>query len=451
MSSKQSRHKRSNKKSLNRGPTSKHLFICLALGAFVIGFFLLGENPEEQQQSQKSSEKNRLKALPYLSWIPTNDASKSGVTKFDQGKSLTGINIYKSGDTPEAYLMDMGGKILHTWTHKPEENITWSNIELSSQGDLYVFVDYEKLVKLDWNSNLLWQSDNLGFHHDLSFSEDNDIYALARKVEYIPELNLTHLTANDYITILSETGTLKKSISIATLLLNADIAIVHDDIEADYPRDTELKAFIARIEDGSIYSFFIPLLRKAEQIYEKLSRPKDFLHTNTINIVRNKTPGSNHELFKNGNILICIRNQNLVAIVDIEKEEIVWSWGTEELEHPHDPLILNNGNMLIFDNGYKRNYSRIIELNPVSREIVWEYKSIPPEKFYSETRGSIQQLINGNILIADSRNGHAFEITRDGETVWEFFNPEIKTENKEAQRATIFRMRRLTNLKIPPY
>ncbi|MAF83756.1 MAG: arylsulfotransferase family protein [Gammaproteobacteria bacterium] len=451
MSSKQSRHKRSNKKSLNRGSNRKRLFICFALGAIVIGFFLLGKNSEEQQQSQESSEKNRLKTLPYLSWIPTNDASKSGVTKFDKEKSLKGINIYKSGDTPEAYLMDMGGKILQTWEQKSEKKVTWSNVELSSQGDLYVFVDYEKLARLDWNSNLLWQSDNQGFHHDLSLSEDNDIYALARKIEYIPELNLTHLTANDYITILSETGTLKKSISIAKLLLNADISIIHDDIEADYPRDTELKEFITRIENDSIYSFFIPLLRKAEQIYENFSRPKDFLHTNTINIINNKSPGSNHELFENGNVLICIRNQNLVAIVDIEKEEIVWSWGANELEHPHDPVILNNGNMLIFDNGYKRKFSRIIELDPNSREIVWEYKTMPPENFYSETRGSIQQLINGNILIADSRNGHAFEITRDGETVWEFFNPDIKTENNVTQRAAIFRMRRFTNLKIPPY
>ena len=237
MSSKQSRHKKSNKKSLNRGSNRKRLFIYLTLGGIVISFFLLGESPKENQHGQESSAKNRLKALPYLSWIPANDASKSGVTKFDQRKSLTGINIYKSGDTPEAYLMDMRGKILHTWSEKLEENVTWSNVELSSQGDLYVFVDYEKLIKLDWDSNLLWQSDNLGFHHDLSLSEDNDVYALARKIEYIPKLNLTHLTANDYITILNETGTLKKSISIATLLLNADISIIHDDIEAGLSKE----------------------------------------------------------------------------------------------------------------------------------------------------------------------------------------------------------------------
>ena len=93
---------------------------------------------------------------------------------------------------------------------------------------------------------------------------------------------------------------------------------------------------------------------RQNKFYEKFSRPKDFLHTNTINIIDNEVSDGTHKLFEKGNILICIRNQNLVVIVDIEKEEIVWSWGANELEHPHDPVILNNGNILIFDNGYKR-------------------------------------------------------------------------------------------------
>jgi hypothetical protein len=451
MRSKQAKHKRSNKKRLNKGSNKGRLFIYLILGGIVIGFFLLRESPTEQQRSPESTAKERLKALPYLAWTPAKNASESGVTKFIQEKSLPGINIYKSGDTPEAYLMDMSGKILHTWAAKTEDdNDTWSNIELTDQGNLIAFVNYEKLIRLDWDSNILWTSDSLGFHHDLSISKNEDIYAIARKIEYIPEFSFTHMTANDYITILNKTGELIKSISIAKLLLDANIPIIHEDVEADYPRNTGLKDLISSINNDEGSSFFIRGLHKIEQYYEKITRPKDFFHTNTINIVNYQSTNRPHKLFNEGEILISIRNQNLIAIVNIDKEKITWSWGEKELEHPHDPVMLDNGNILIFDNGYKRKFSRIIELNPLTQEIEWEYKSVPPDDFYSETRGSNQKLANGNILISDSRNGHAFEITTDGEIVWEFYNPEIKTAEGEQQRATIFRMRRLINPEILP-
>ncbi len=450
MRSKQTKRIRSNKKRLNKGPNRKRLLTYFFLGVIVIGFLLFREDPAENQASPEPSANERLRALPYLSWMPTKNASISGITLFDRERTLPGINLYKSGDAPEAYLMDMSGNTLHTWAVKTAEDDTWSNIEISSHGDLIVFVNYEGLMRLDWDSNILWQSENLGFHHDLSIAENKDIYALVKKTEYIPELSLTHLTANDYITILGETGEIKRSISIAKLLLDADIPIIHEDIEADYPRDTNLKRFITGIENDAGDSFLASGLGKIEHYYDKFSRPKDFFHTNTINIVKNTATDDIQQFFRPGTILICIRNQNLIAIVDIEEEEIIWSWGQDELQHPHDPVLLDNGNMLIFDNGYKRKFSRIIELDPAKRKVVWEYKADPPEEFFSETRGSNQKLANGNILIADSRNGRAFEITKDGEIVWEFYNPEIRTDNKVNQRATIFRMRRLMDIEELP-
>lgn len=36
--------------------------------------------------------------------------------------------------------------------------------------------------------------------------------------------------------------------------------------------------------------------------------------------------------------------------------------------------------------------------------------------------GKQQPLENGNILIAEADGGRAFEVTRDGEVVWEFIN-----------------------------
>ncbi|MHC4720712.1 MAG: arylsulfotransferase family protein, partial [Planctomycetota bacterium] len=72
-------------------------------------------------------------------------------------------------------------------------------------------------------------------------------------------------------------------------------------------------------------------------------------------------------------------------------------------------------------------------------------KSNPPEKFFSKRRGSCQRLPNGNTLITESDEGRVFEITRGGETVWEFYEPEIRIKNKKRKRMAIYRMMRTTN------
>ena len=167
----------------------------------------------------------------------------------------------------------------------------------------------------------------------------------------------------------------------------------------------------------------------------------DILHTNTIEIINRSING----LCKKGDILIAVRNLNLIGIIDLENEDLIWSWGRRRLSKPHHPSLLENGNILIYDNGQKREYSRIIELDPLTKKIVWKYRANPPGQFYSPTRGANQRLPNGNTLITESDSGRVFEITNNGQIVWEFYNPEIDTE--EGTRAAIYRMLRLTDPK----
>jgi hypothetical protein len=105
--------------------------------------------------------------------------------------------------------------------------------------------------------------------------------------------------------------------------------------------------------------------------------------------------------------------------------------------------VLENGNILLFDNGVYRKYSRVIEIDPRSGKIVWEYKGNPPESFFYVDRGAAQRLPNGNTLIVDSAEGRVIEVTKSGEVVWEFYNPVI--DAKEQKRAKIYRMMRFTD------
>lgn len=140
------------------------------------------------------------------------------------------------------------------------------------------------------------------------------------------------------------------------------------------------------------------------------------------------THGNTIEELDNGDILTCFRYISTVVIIDKKTGNIKWRWGSGEIYHPHDPTMLDNGNILLFDNGVHRrdsyfDYSRAVEVNPKTSKIEWEYRSDPPTEFYSSVCGSCQRLPNGNTLICEATKGRIFEVTYDKELVWEYVCP----------------------------
>ena len=90
--------------------------------------------------------------------------------------------------------------------------------------------------------------------------------------------------------------------------------------------------------------------------------------------------------------------------------------------------MLDNGRVLLFDNGSHRQgqgvpYSRVIEVDPATNQIEWEYKGDPPLSFFSPVISSAERQPNGNTLICEGSTGRLFEVTRNKEIVWEYINP----------------------------
>ena len=115
-------------------------------------------------------------------------------------------------------------------------------------------------------------------------------------------------------------------------------------------------------------------------------------------------------------------------MIDKKTKRIVWAWGPGEILGQHQPIMLENGRIILFDNGYhnaedNRSYSRILEIDPLTGKITWEYKANPPENFYSGAVSGQQELPNGNILICSGHQARIFEVTRKKEIVWEYVNP----------------------------
>lgn len=378
-----------------------------------------------QQNHSKPSLGEALQTLPYIKWVPAEKTiEKQGVTVYNREKSSPGINFYKSQGSSPAYLINMSGDILHTWSGEIKENYTFGHIELCENCDLLSMARKRILVRMDWNSNIKWIK-RVSAHHDIDIHEDNDIYTLTHDYEVIFRSGIPLPFGNNYISILSPEGEVKKTISLYKILEN-EIPLERFKAIARWLIDPE--AFVTRIEKG---------LLPPRDVF---AWPTDLFHSNTIEIINKDF----NKIFKKGNVLCCIRNLDLIAVIDVDEEKLVWSWGKNNLEGPHHPTFLENGNILIFDNGYFRKYSRIIELNPLTKKIVWQYTADPPESFYSMGGGASQRLPNGNTLITESNKGRVFEITEEGETVWEFYNPEINRKRKK--RASIYRMMRITDL-----
>ncbi|MDA0240836.1 MAG: aryl-sulfate sulfotransferase [Proteobacteria bacterium] len=134
------------------------------------------------------------------------------------------------------------------------------------------------------------------------------------------------------------------------------------------------------------------------------------------------------EELPNGDILVSARCISTIFIIDRKTGEITWRWGPGEISHQHNPTMLENGNILLFDNGAHRiyttiDYSRVIEVNPKTDEIEWEYKENPPVDLNSFICSGAQRLPNGNTLICECTKGRIFEVTKEGDTVWEYRVP----------------------------
>ena len=140
------------------------------------------------------------------------------------------------------------------------------------------------------------------------------------------------------------------------------------------------------------------------------------------------THGNSCVVLPDGNILTSFRNTHFICIIDKATGDIKWRWGPGEIAHQHDPSPLDNGNILVFDNGGHRpgttiSYSRVVEVNLNTNKIEWEYKADPPESFYSALISGAQRLPNGNTLICEGTKGRIFEVTIEGEIVWEYISP----------------------------
>ena len=351
-----------------------------------------------------------LAAIPYLQgYTPAHDAAD--VTIHDPRRVQPGHNFFTSAHAPAAFLMDMGGRVLHRWgidfaqafpgrAIAPENlghDRFWRNALLLPGGEVLGIFEGLGLVKLDRESQLLWAVP-IGAHHDVARTPDGTLYVLARERVTRKGFNHGSPILEDFVCVLAPDGKLLRRTSILEAFERSDHASLLD-----------------RVRGGA-----------------------DPFHTNSLRVLSGPALERSGLPARPGDVLISIRQLDSVAVLDLREARIVWTldglWRQQ-----HDATLLESGRLLVFDNGGNgsNDRSRVVEVEPGSQRIVWSYSGGADTPFRSMALGAASRLANGNTLIVEAQNGRAIEVTPEGEIVWEYLNPFRAGEKRELVAALL--------------
>jgi hypothetical protein len=345
-----------------------------------------------------------------------------GVTLFDSERAQEGFTLYTSGHDQRAFLISMEGEVVHEWSlpfsriwdetspvkhPMADDLIYYRRALLYPNGDLLVLYVASGdtpwgygVARITWDSELVWLY--LGqAHHDMDIGSDGKIYLLTHEIghDVIEEwTDLKPPRIDDFIVVLSPEGEELRKISVTEAL-----------VASRYRRLlTRLPGYVR--DSG------------------------DYLHTNSIDIIE-EAEAATFSHAEAGDVLISMRELGTGAIAVVDLDDEVMTWAQQGVfSGQHDPDILSNGNILIFDNrGHFGDFgeSRVMEYDPETREIVWSYVGSEDHPFDSILRSVQERLPNGNTLITESDGGRLLEVAPNGDIVWEYVNPVRGGENDE--------------------
>lgn len=320
----------------------------------------------------------------------------TGLTAWDPSQTYDGYTLFAPIGGASAYVIDMEGEIVHSWDIAEVSGPrSLRYVYLLDNGNLFCVGDLPTgdapvfvfkggfMMEVDWESKVLWRLDDPAQHHDARLLPNGNLLVLC-----------TELTPPE----------------------------VAARVQGGLPGTGE----------GGMWCDWVKeVTREGETVWEWHAWEHLDQETDRINWqdFRDEwTHGNSVEQLPDGNVLISFRNSNTVAIVDRQSGDFLWKFGPPELAQQHDASHLPNGNVLIFDNGAHRlnvplPYSRVIEVDPETNEIVWQYFDQDPLDFFSPYISGAQRLPNGNTLITEGNFGRLFEVTTQGQVVWEYISP----------------------------
>ena len=333
----------------------------------------------------------------------------AGLRAFDPARASAGLTLFTPTSAETVYLIDLRGNVVHTWKMPSQPN---NYGYLTDRGTLF-YNTQGGALEADWNGRVLWEVRRPDHHHD------------------------GRLLKNGNVVLLCETE-LPDEIAKQVRGGRPGTERANGRIHADY--------LVELTTDGrTVWEW---------RTWEHLNPAKDVI--TAIQDPRSDWTWGNAVIeLSDGNLLVSFRNISTIVKIERQTGTITWKLGAPPLSGQHAPTPLPDGHVLIFDNGPHRlddslPFSRVIEVSPATNEIVWKYQEASVSNFFSPRFGSAQRLPNGNTLINEGVGGRFFEVTSEGEVVWEYVNPYFgpPTVSLKEQSNNVFRVYRYSEDEI---
>ncbi|MBD2330055.1 aryl-sulfate sulfotransferase [Alkalinema sp. FACHB-956] len=387
----------------------------------------------------------------------------TGTTLYDPTQAYNSYVLFSAPDG-NTHLIDMDGNEVHRWDKFgfPPEMLNPAQtdgekghilVQLKNGNSPFgnIFANQE-VGELDWDSHVVWRwgtqapGGKARQNHDIS---------------RLPNGNTLLLTTIDH----PVAGVSEQAIGDQRIIeVTKEGQVVWSWTVGDH------------IDEFGISTSGREILR---QIYDDGGKGFGFLTINDMEpIGPNRWFDAGDSRFAPDNLVIDSREASFIAIIDKQTGKIVWRLGPDyglddAIDNPKAPglgTVTNNalrptlslktprpvdqtsgqhdahiipeglpgaGNLLVFDNEGPSGFpptrlsaqlgSRVLEINPTTNTIVWQYTGIDSDQpiwgFYSSFISSARRLPNGNTLIDEGMNGRLFQVTPSGEIVWEYINP----------------------------
>ena len=310
----------------------------------------------------------------------------TGLIHYQPSSAYRGYTLFSPNGGDDAFLIDMEGRFVHRWHSDmginygfllPSGNLLFRTNSTASQGR----PGSDAIQEVDWDGNLVWEYRNPMLRRHCRLANGNNLFLLYEEIsaELSRQVQGGFPTAADPERM---TGDLVVEITSSGSVVNEWRSSGH--------------------------------LNPQEDIICPLESRASWGGANDLTAV------------EDSQFLISFRILNTVALVDRSTGEFVWKWGPGQISHQHNPTRLADGHVLLLDNGCHRrglSYSRVIEVDPETNEIVWEYHGEPLVAFFTHFTGGAERLPNGNTLITEGNSGRLFEVTPSREVIWEYTSP----------------------------
>ena len=392
-----------------------------------------------------------------LAPIRAQSVYPTGTTIYEPDRAWNGYTVLSPLQTQAVLVIDMNGNVVKRWEGLNNSaggpaRVLPGGILISASGARPPNQESLELVQQDFDGKVIWQ---FSHNEQIKTREGSTIWSARQHHDWQRESLPAGYYSPESAPVVEGTSTLILTHTNRMQPKVADVMLEDDRLVEVSWKGELLWEWVA--SDHIDELGFAPDARKAikaAQSFNKARGSFDWLHINSAHFVGpNRWFDQGDMRFAPNNVIISSREASLLAIVGRDGK-IVWRLGPDFSEskelrsirqiigqhHAHiiPKGLPGAGNLLVFDNGgssgygfaspiapdgvgaFARSTSRVVEINPVTLELVWSYTN---PRFFSTNISSAQRLPNGNTLITAGAGGRMFEVTTQGAIVWEYMYP----------------------------